>query len=340
MNNLLFLPVALGLILACNTDSNSEPETGEVTDSDNDTSTDCSEEEVAYNGVDDDCDPATPDNDLDGDGFELADDCDDLNGALNPSATELCNGLDDNCDDLVDNIVGGVTEGYGEFVTCPAVDCADVLAVQPAAQDGVFWIGDDGDTSTAPFEARCDMTTDGGGWTQVLSMNPARMTQYDPADILETRSTVGVVGDENHLSDGFYRVAFSESYLVDGSHGVPVLSDTAWKGGTAGDDITAQLDGAPAASALWSVGSRTSILLRSTVTTDGMVKTGDLRVHFVVNEQDAPDISFPVSTVYLPGERHLVFDSDFGFAGGRVYGEPLYDVETAGLDENFSLYVR
>lgn len=47
-----------------------------------------------------------------------------------------------------------------------------------------------------------------------------------------------------------------------------------------------------------------------------------------------------VSTVYFSGERHLVFDSDFGFAGGRVYGDPLYDVETAGLDENFSLYVR
>jgi len=33
--------------------------------------------EVAYDGIDNDCDPLTPDDDLDGDGFALVDDCDD-----------------------------------------------------------------------------------------------------------------------------------------------------------------------------------------------------------------------------------------------------------------------
>ena len=255
---------------------------------------------------------------------------------VNPDAVEVCNGIDDDCDTVVD----GVSEGYGDSAACPAVDCADVLAVRPDAVDGVFWIGEDGDAATDPFEARCDMATDGGGWTLVLSMNAARMTQYDSGEVLETRSSVGLVDDENHLSEGFYRLAFAESYVVDGSHGVPVISDQPWAGPRLGEEIAAQLGGAPASPAIWSVGSRTRLLLRSTATTDGVIPTGDLRVHFIVNQSDVPDLAHPVTTVYRGSERHLVFDSDVGYAGGRIYGDALYDVAGAGVDEPFHVYVR
>ncbi len=58
-----------------------------------------SEAETAYNGIDDDCDPATLDNDLDGDGYDKADDCDDSDAGINPNANELpYNGNDDDCD--------------------------------------------------------------------------------------------------------------------------------------------------------------------------------------------------------------------------------------------------
>ncbi|WP_173179852.1 MopE-related protein [Desulfosarcina ovata] len=65
--------------------------------------------EVPYNGKDDDCNPDTLDDDLDQDGYVLADDCDDTDAAVNPEATEVCDGIDNNCDGQIDE---GVTTTF------------------------------------------------------------------------------------------------------------------------------------------------------------------------------------------------------------------------------------
>lgn len=55
--------------------------------------------EQPYDGIDNDCDTGTADDDLDGDGAPLAEDCDDTNAAVTPGNSEIpFNGLDDDCD--------------------------------------------------------------------------------------------------------------------------------------------------------------------------------------------------------------------------------------------------
>lgn len=68
--------------------------------------------EIAYDGVDQDCSGADL-VDVDGDGFDAiivgGNDCDDDVPQINPDASETCNGIDDNCNDEID-------EGCSEIV--------------------------------------------------------------------------------------------------------------------------------------------------------------------------------------------------------------------------------
>jgi parallel beta-helix repeat protein len=86
--------------------------------------------EVPYNGKDDDCNPATKDDDLDGDGYAKATDCDDNNAAVNPGVTEVCgDGIDQDCNgfDLpCDRDGDSVEDNLDNCLDVPNTDQADL----------------------------------------------------------------------------------------------------------------------------------------------------------------------------------------------------------------------
>ena len=75
--------------------------------------------------------------------------CDPMEGAMD----EICfNDLDDDCDGEVD----------GE---CLHDTCKELNEQYPQLGSGPYWIDPDGEGGHDPFQAWCDMETDGGGWT-------------------------------------------------------------------------------------------------------------------------------------------------------------------------------
>jgi hypothetical protein len=136
--------------------------------------------EQPYDGVDNDCDATTVDDDLDGDGFILVDDCDDGNAAISPAAAEQpYDGVDNDCDaTTVDDDVDG--DGF-----VLADDCDDAsAAISPAAEEQPY-DGVDND---------CDATTvdddlDGDGFVLAddcddsnAETNPAAAERCDGVD--------------------------------------------------------------------------------------------------------------------------------------------------------------
>jgi len=111
--------------------------------------------EVAYDGIDNDCDPLTTDDDLDGDGSDGTLDCDDTDATVYPGAPEGCDGIDSDCDGSPDpSEVDGDGDGFAE---CEG-DCDDSSSTRyPGAAE--LCNGIDDDCSGDPGES----DTDGDG---------------------------------------------------------------------------------------------------------------------------------------------------------------------------------
>ncbi len=178
--------------------------------------TDCDDGDAAIhpdaeeicNGIDDDCDGRVDEElesswytDADGDGFgdpgvawygcepgagwvENASDCDDANSGIHPDAPEICDGLDNDCDGLIDDeddSVTGTTTWYGDADGDGYGDDASITRAceQPSGTSAYGGDCDDGDAAfnpgaleedcADPNDYNCDGSTgyaddDGDGW--------------------------------------------------------------------------------------------------------------------------------------------------------------------------------
>ena len=124
---------------------------------------DCDDGNVAYNPgaaetdctdpADYNCDGSTAYADIDGDGYPACEECDDTDATISPSATELCDGVDNNCDGTVDEADAADAtswyadtdaDGYGD-ATRSSMACAAPSGHVSDATDC-----DDGDASAFP----------------------------------------------------------------------------------------------------------------------------------------------------------------------------------------------
>ena len=56
---------------------------------------------------------------------------------------------------------------------CPGLSCMHILQLGGSTGDGIYWIDSLG---TGAFEVHCDMTTDGGGWTELVGADYSQET--------------------------------------------------------------------------------------------------------------------------------------------------------------------
>lgn len=84
--------------------------------------------------------------DEDGDGYDTEQDCDDANAAINPSADELCDGLDQNCDGVVDE---NAADAPAWFADADGDSFGDASAKKTSCEQPSGYVADSSDCNDA-----------------------------------------------------------------------------------------------------------------------------------------------------------------------------------------------
>jgi len=163
---------------------------------------------------------------------DLASDCDDDDAAINIDATEVCDGEDNDCDGDEDEGLAGLSED------CAVDSCAAILADSASAADGAYWIDP---TGSSAYEALCDMSTDGGGWTLAATGSDDGQTTWTWDSRAQWDSDSGTFGDIDHPNEDFksaahHEVDFEDLLFTHGPSGIWAEYDAVGDGsGSFGD---------------------------------------------------------------------------------------------------------
>jgi hypothetical protein len=94
--------------------------------------------------------------------------------------------------DFADGSISSEPVTNAQAVRClryPHQSCKEILAAGVDRGNGIYSIDTDGDGGRPPFNVYCDMTTDGGGWTAIISPSDQSRAYLERFDLLENTLT-------------------------------------------------------------------------------------------------------------------------------------------------------
>ncbi|MDP2305821.1 MAG: putative metal-binding motif-containing protein, partial [Pseudomonadota bacterium] len=172
--------------------------------------------------------------DADGDGFDEESDCDDADASAHPDATEVCDGVDNNCDGVVDEGVPGLTwyadadaDGYGDLASAISACEAPAGTVAESGDcddtDAAWHPGAAEDDCTDPNDYNCDGSV---GYADADADGFAACAECDDSSAAVSPAATEVCNDIDDDCDGA---------IDDADASLDVATTASWYADTDGD---------------------------------------------------------------------------------------------------------